>query len=172
MNKEIRAEKNKIILPKYTFLYAWFSVATLPWSVMLVVWIFFAGSLLISWEVPASGAVLVCGALISDILYQNQRWTKMNTDPTGVKLFMDDSNPRRLIAKNQFFIAPVFSGKLGILLSLARNSEVRINPDENTWYYNDTVARVRKSISLAIVLTAIVGTIVWGYGHLMFTAVK
>lgn len=135
---------------------------------MLVVWISFASSLFFSWEVPASGAVLVCGALISDVLYQNQRWTKMNADAMGVKLFMDDSNPRRLIAQNQFFIAPVFSGKLGILLSLARNSEVRISPDENTWYYIDTVARVRKSISLAIVLTAVMGTIVWGYGHLIF----
>jgi len=131
---------------------------------------FFLISLLFFWEVPSSGAVLVCGALISEILYQNQRWTKLNTDPSGSFYLEPDSNTGSPVIRSQYTIAPAGEGKLGILLSLAKDNELVDISDQNKmlWFYKDTVSRIGNIIVFTDAFTAVIGTIVWGYGHLIF----
>lgn len=170
MNQRSVVEKKKIILPKHNFIFAMFCIAPRPWIAMSSTWGVFIVSLILSWEVPSSGAVLVCGALISEIFYQNQRWTKMNTDPSGSFNLKPDSSTGSPVIWGQFVIAPAGTGKLGILLSLAKGHEVRnsSNDEGMVWHYKNTVERIEKVILTAIVFTAVVGTIVWGYGHLIF----
>lgn len=170
MNQQNKTVPVKINFPRFNTVSSLITVALKPWIVMLSAWCFFVGSILFSWEVPASGAVLVCGALISEILYFKQRWTKMNTDPSGSFPLKPDSNTGLPVIWGQFVVAGAGSGKLGHLLSLAKEGEVRIDTVDNsaTWFYMDTVARVEIIVLSAIVFTAVSGTAVWGYGHLIF----
>lgn len=164
----MKNNKQNIKLPKNNYLKAMFSVAAWPWMVIIFVWSVCIVSVANSWEVPASGAVLVCGALIAEIFYYNQRWTKMNTDPSGGFKLISDSNTNAPGIFGQFVIAPAGAGKLGALLSLAKKHEVTINESESFWYYRDTVSRIEKIVFTAIVFTAVSGTILWGYGHIYF----
>jgi hypothetical protein len=160
----------EIEMPKKNTLLALYSVAAKPWSVLFSCWSIVVFSIFFSWELPASGAVLVCGAVLAELLYQRQRWTKMNTDPSGgFDLIADLSNGKPIIT-GQFSIAPAGTGKLGSLLSLAIETELKSNQQGSQihWFYTDTVRRIESYVATAVAVSAILGTILWGYGHLLF----
>ena len=95
----------------------------------------------------------------------------MNTDPSGsFNLKENGLNTGAPIIVGQFAIAPAEKGKLGSLLSLAKEHELQINSNGSKalWFYKDTVARVEIAVVWAILITAVIGTAVWGYGHLYF----
>ena len=81
-----------------------------------------------------------------------------------------DAETKRPIAQNQYCIAPAGDGKIGALLSLSRKDKVKMNPrkTEVHWYYRESVENAEKVIFRAILITAICGTFIWGYGHRVF----
>ena len=164
----MKNNSHNIELPTMNYLKAMFLVALGPWVVLISVWFFVAVSIAISFEEPASGAVLVCGALVAEITYYIQYWTKMNTNESGAFKLIPDLNTRAPIICTVFVNCPAGSGKLGALLSLAKDHEVQEIDSNNYWFYRATVARIEKIISILIVITAIFGTALWGYGHLIF----
>jgi len=163
-------QKQEIIIPKINVFKAILVVALKSWVVLASSWAFFIYSYLYSWEIPASGAVLVCGALLSEIFYQNQNWTKMNTDPSGIFRIIPNGINGNPIIKGQYITAPAGAGKLGSLISLANDYELKnvAGAYEMRWHYNDTVSRLERNILWCTVLTAVMGTFIWGYGHLIF----
>lgn len=164
----MKNNNENIELPKNNYFKAMFLVASWPWVVIIFVWLFCFFSIVLSWEEISSGAVLVGGALVAEVLYHNQRWTKLNTDPSGGFKLIPDSSTSAPIISGQYAMAPAGSGKLSIVLSLAKNYEVKSNESETYWYYKDTVERIEKIIVGVIVTTAVLGTILWGYGHIYF----
>jgi len=160
----------KINLPEYHFIKSIFLVAFKPWIILITSWIFVGVSITISWQVPASGAVLVCGALLAEMFYQHQRWTKMNTDPNGSFKLVSDASTNAPIINGMYVNTPAGTNKLGYLLSLAKDFELNKNETESEiwWHYNDTVQRVEKLVFTAIATTGVLGTVLWGYGHLFF----
>ncbi len=159
-----------IEMPEFNRLAAYWILSPGVWLSLATVWLVVALSVVTSFEIPSSGAVLVGGALVSEMLFEQLRWRKLPCPPEGTFYLVPDSNTRNPIAQNQFYIAPVGSGKLGALLSLTREDQIKVNNVRNeiTWYYRDVVDRIEKVLFYSIVFTAILGTLLWGYGHRIF----
>ncbi len=157
--------------PQQHKLVAFFQLAPEVWITILVVWLVFAFSASTSFEVPASGAVLVGGALVSKMFFERLRWRKLPCGADGQFFLVPDAETKKPIAQNQYCIAPAGAGKLGALLSLSRTGKVKLNPRETemNWYYRDAVDDAEKIIFVAIVVTAVCGTLIWGYGHRVFS---
>ncbi len=170
MDKQSNSEQIEIKLPTHNKAVALFNIAIRPWVAIVITWAFFFISLALSWEVPASGAVMVCGALIAEIFYQNQTWTKLNVDPSGSVPLKPNADTGSPVIWGKYVVWGAGKGKMAYLLSLAKSYEVKFdsNGKEATWYYRDTVMRVEKLVLYTVVITAVSGTIVWGYGHLIF----
>ncbi len=162
---------SELEFPRQHKLVAFFQLAPEVWVIILVAWLVFAFSAVNSFEVPASGAVLVGGALISEMFFERLRWRKLPCGPDGQFFLVPDAETKKPIAQNQYCIAPAGEGKLGALLSLSRIGKVELNPrkTEMNWYYRDAVDDAEKVIFVAIVVTAVCGTLIWGYGHRFFS---
>lgn len=163
----VPVKTKQLVMPSYSTFWALFIIASGLWLLIVFAWLVVFVSILCSWEVPASGAVLVCAALIADIIFENYRWRKLPCDPSGSISLVPDAVTGKPILITKYMSAPAGKGRLGALLSLAKGDEVKREADD-TWYYNDTVRRVEKIILLIIVITALFGTALWGYGHLLF----
>ena len=163
-------ELSDIEYPQQHPLVAFFELAPAVWITILAVWLVFAVSAIFSFEVPASGAVMVGGALVSEMFFEQLRWRKLLCGPDGQFYLVPDAETKRPIAQNQYCIAPAGDGKIGALLSLSRKDKVEMNPrkTEVHWYYRESVENAEKVIFRAILITAICGTFIWGYGHRVF----
>lgn len=163
-------ELSDINYPKKHTLVAIFNLAPVIWTTVLAVWLVFLVSAFFSFDVPASGAVMVGGALISEMFFEQLRWRKLPCDPDGQFYLVPDAETKRPIAQNKYWIAPAGTGKLGALLSLSRTATVKMNPRETevSWYYKEAVENAEKIIFRVILITAICGTLIWGYGHRIF----
>lgn len=161
---------NEIKYPTINPVIAYFKLGVPVWVSLIIGWLIFAFSAVFNWEVPASGAVMVCVALIAEIFYEQFWWRKMPCDAHGCFPLKRDSNTSGPIIWS-YQVVPAWNGKTGALLSLSRKNEimnVQGNPDP-LWRYREVVQRVEKKFLIGIVLTAVVGTLIWGYAHLVFT---
>jgi hypothetical protein len=162
--------KYQFVMPQYNCVWAVIKVAPHLWVTLVLVWIIVVVSTLLRFEVPSSGAVLVCGALISEVMFEGLHWKRLQgIGPSGVVQIVPDQNQRAQL-KGGDFRAPAWCGKFGALLSLGDHyGLIRRSSDEYAeWFYRDTVWRVEKIIMGGIIITAVAGTILWGYGHLLF----
>lgn len=161
------SEIQGVELPIYNQLVAFWILSPSVWLSLAIAWIVVALSFLYSFEVPASGAVLVGSALISEMLFEQLRWRKLPCKPDGSFYLVQDSNTKKPIMQNEFCIAPAGTGKLGALLSLSPVDLIKENTNrkEIVWFYRDIVERTEKVFFVCIVFTAILGTLLWGYGH-------
>lgn len=160
----------EIRLPEINPVIAQFMLANTSWLVMFAGWAFVIFSLLISWEQPASGAVLVGCVIAAEILFERQRWRKLPSDLSGRIQLQRDSNSDLPVLWGPVVIAPANEGKFGALISLSKQSEIHnIHGHQNPfWIYKDTVARVEKVITYFLAFSALFGTLFWGYGHILF----
>lgn len=132
-------------------------------------WLFVFFSIIINWEIPASGAVLVCSALIAEIYYEQLRWRRLPCEPSGIFPLVKDNSSEFPILWGNFAIAQTKGGTLGALLSLAKDDDIKKRSDDSDpyWHYRNTVDVVEKLVLHCIVATALTGTALWGYGHLL-----
>ena len=118
----------------------WWEIAPNVWKTILIGWIVVILSGVFAWEFSASGAVLVCCVIVAEFLF------------------------------NQWELYPHLeeSGKFGSSLSLPRYYRRRIRElseeGEAPW---QAAKRIRDSIHLVMVVNLIIGTLIWGYGHLI-----
>jgi len=172
MNRKVTKynDGNEVKLPEMNPMIAQFILAKASWLVIVAGWAFVVFSFLISWEQPASGAVLVGCVIAAEILFERERWRKLPSDLSGRIQLQRDSNSGFPVLWGPVVIAPANKGKLGALISLSKESEIHnIHGHQNPyWIYKDTVARVEKSITYLLAFSAIFGTLLWGYGHLLF----
>ena len=123
-----------------------------PIWVSLIIGIFVVVVSFVSgFKFPASGAVLVCSAIVSELVYARLRWHRSSTTTVGIK----DGFPERGIFESL--------RKSEELWALRRSFEVY----PPGWRISDTANRISFYIALIIAGAAIVGTIIWGYGDLL-----
>lgn len=157
-----------LALPSMNYIVALFILTSKSWASIFVAWGVVIISIATSWEVPASGAVLICGVIIAEILYEHEGWRKMPTNPTGSFILQPDGITGFPVMEGEYATAPATTGKLGALISLSKKREIQEIDGYPVWFYLDTVKRVEKPILYAVVLSAVCGTGLWGYGHLIF----
>ncbi|MCH7649726.1 MAG: hypothetical protein IIA63_01030 [Nitrospinae bacterium] len=163
--------KYQFVMPQYHFVWAVIKVAPHLWFTLVLVWIVVAVSALLQVEVPSAGSVLVCGALIAETMFGRLRWRKLyGTGPSGsFQIKPDPDTGIPALVGDYLIVTQVDGGIYEALLSLSRDHEIRSYPDEHSrWFYINTVERVEKIISWAIIVTAFAGTALWGYGHLLY----
>ena len=108
-------------------------------------------SFLVGFKFPASGAVLVCSAIVSELAYTRLRWHRGKTTTVGLK----DGMP----------VQGIFESLINSeeLWALSRNSEMY----SNGWRISDTANRISFYMAVIIAGAAIIGTIIWGYGDMV-----
>ena len=98
-------------------------------------------------------------------------WRRLPGDPSGFIPLKRDSNSGYPVMWGPVVVmGPITKGKFGALFSLAKDSElcnISDRPDPH-WIFRITLERVEKIPIYVIAATAIVGTVLWGYGHLVF----
>jgi hypothetical protein len=161
-----------MIMPSKHWLAAYWTLCPPIWLCIGVAWMIVVVSIATSFQVPASGAVLVGSALISQMLFESLGWRKLPCPPDGSFCLVPDAVTGRPIAQNQFCVAPAGGGRLGALLSLTEGHQVKVNEHrrEVTWFYRDVVEKTENAFLTCIISTAVVGTFLSGYGHLIFVA--
>lgn len=172
-----------------------------------------------NWKCSASGSVLVCCGLVSEMFYERFGWRKeMPTnhlahkerfvkDGTMYKCYLISPYPiteKTIISYRPYGKKPNESatkGKLGALAKFIQDDDLKLPPkfipfyEEDdydfgcydipwppkpfiqqlkvrnitrtaNWAYRRTVERVENYIFWSIIITMILGTIIWGYGPL------
>lgn len=133
-------------------LYAWLTVSDIVWW-LLAGWVAVAVSLLLGFEVPASGSLLVLSGLIAELRFSG--WALLRTGPELRPIQYgrepDTGDPWRAIGE------------------IATESERLTKPDNIRYFYaNKTVPRISRRLQILIAAQLSVGTLLWGYGHLLF----
>jgi hypothetical protein len=161
--------KYQVVMPQYNCVRAIVKVAPEVWITLFLAWICVFVSALLQFRIPASGAVLVGGALIAETMFDMLHWRKLQGGgPGGSFLLKPDSRTGKPIMHGDFIIVSARAGRVGALMSLAKDDEIKSPPDEySRWFYLNTVERVEKIITWTIIATAIAGTVLWGYGDLL-----
>jgi len=152
-------------MPGYNYFWSLLKIAPWVWGVLFVVWLFVIVCYFFSFEVQASGSVLVCGALIAEVIYERLDCRKVNCDYFG---YIELST---VLDSGIIYIwdeALVVKGNLEGLLSLAKDDEIEtVKLGSAKWNYKMAVSRADMFVLFAIVLTAVAGTALWGYGFLI-----
>lgn len=131
---------------------AWFGIAPAIWLALSAGWVCVLVSWSIGFEFPSSGAVLVCAAIVAEAYYS--RWPYRKIDL--VKTY--------LIVTNR-----IMDSDSSHLRALANEKET--NADGNgDWVAWMTAGRIDRILAKPIIVSAIVGTAIWGYGHLLAPA--
>lgn len=162
-------------------LLCWFDAAPKIWTVLVTGWLWLLTSTALSFQIPSSGAVLVCAAVLGELLFEKlpyRNWPRMEGGQIlGFALIEDSVGHLALTDGGRIFIGKTdgFGGPIRALLGLSRNSEwneyghINGKYQKGTiWLCGRTVERVETVISTAIITTAVIGTLVWGYSHCLF----
>ncbi len=153
--------------PEINPIAAYFSLGRSVIIPLLIGWLVVFLSVTMKFEVPSSGAVLVCTALIAEVIFEGQWWRNMPCDHHGFFPIKRETKSNRPIIWG-YQVSPAWEGQAGALLSLADKSRIisvqgSVDP---LWNYRETVNVVEKRFKFIIVTSAVVGTLVWGYAHL------
>ncbi|MDH5184340.1 MAG: hypothetical protein OEX12_10660 [Gammaproteobacteria bacterium] len=73
----------EVELPNISYIRAHYILLKGTWGALLLGWLFVGLSILINWEVPSSGAVLIGCVIIAEILFERQPWRRWNSDMHG-----------------------------------------------------------------------------------------
>jgi len=169
---------------------AWLRLGKMIWLSMLLgyLWVLFSG--LICFEFPASGAILGSSALVSELLFSRLKWRQevlnyeRHTRVTWA--WHDEIKQNTYQASHHFFHSRQVSAlsfrhiqtPKGEAPALNMFDELRItaqpsdihenNHGESSWLIRKTADAFDRITAIAIAFTAIIGAVIWGYGHLLF----
>lgn len=161
---------------------AWWKLGKPVWISLGVGWLWVGFSWVIGWELPASGAMLVCGALISDFMFTEMNWRRIAGN-IGNKLIykslmqLSDAEDNEYPIKECYLSSESNKGygggvrEIDLVRSVSPSNtkeKFKIGTVEEDCFW---IARgknyVEWRIICSIVFSAIAGTVIWGYGHLL-----
>ena len=145
-------------------LVAWFLIAPHVWLTLCIGWSFLFGCIVSGWEVPASGAVLVCFSLIADTMMRIVSWGKLRTFSLITQFRLSQHVKGGVFFFTDGYKMPADRPVL-CLFRLADPREEFWHGKEECWRASKTAHRVSERIYICIIASAFVGTLVWGYAH-------
>ena len=108
-------------------------------------------SCLVKTRFEASGAVLVCSAIVSELIYSRSMWRSRSTSTVA----LEKASPVEGIFQSL--------NKSEELWALSRNSDIY----PNGWRISDTANRLGLYMAIIIAFAAVFGTLIWGYGDIV-----
>jgi hypothetical protein len=170
--------------PEKSYFKAFYIIAPGVFCSFWTPWILFLVSLHFNFKVPSSGAVLVCGALLCEMFFEALHWRKfleLNFKGSILIKAEDNSFHKRIsksalqnigTKKEQYLGLMSFRrGTISSTHSLTDNEEDYLStafPDE--WFYYRDVVFAERWLRAAIVFNAVIGTLLWGYGDLIWVS--
>ncbi len=162
---------------------AWFWLDKWIWSLVVAGWTWCFISYVFQFEIPSSGAVLICAIVLAEFRYESlpfKSWTRAGSKhEVSAALLHEDSEPKQLsLSINGIKVLGLEKktrGFMSSLLVLSKDSEwlSQIYFEEGAidgsfWLYGMTIERVDKVLYAIFSISVVVGTLLWGYGHLYF----
>ena len=153
---------------------AWYRFANRVWISLALGW----GALLICLtpylRPDRAGAFLVCSAIVAEVFHDK-----------GYRKFIEQTLPGVSKAYTYSVVEAIHENRKDIeveehqmrrgnirinaepwtLFHLAKKNEFYLMAGKETWDINKTVNRVDRAVDVTIAITAIVGTVLWAYGH-------
>jgi len=159
----------EIKYPDYGIIKAYFLLSPGTWIALGLAWLFVIICCLLSWEITASGSVLVGASVIAEVYLDGCRWRRMNAGPSGRFPLRPDSRTGLPLVWGDYVIGGV-SRECSLIVIGKKLGHIFPDPDTGypQWGYEATAEHAEKRIVPWIVVTIICGTVLWGYGHLVF----
>ncbi len=152
---------------------AWFNFAKRIWIPLGVGWIAPVVSISCILRLDQAGALLVCSAIVSEVFHDKRHRLFVDQIQTGNKescsyMEVDSSNHDGKdieVMLHQTSVGSVtVNAASWALYHLARKEEFYLVGDSRRWDLGRTMKRAERCVDYAIVITAIIGTVLWAFG--------
>ena len=142
---------------------SWWELGKGIWIALFLGYLWVAISIIFQYKVSSSGAVLICACIVSDLIFQQLKWRRLaafvanhfcerKQGPDGWIIFETvKPNPHRVKTQEV---------SLDALMRLAEPGDFYEN---RYWMVSGTAARCETPILWCIGVSAMVGTLIWGY---------
>ena len=168
-------------ITSYPLWKCWIFVVPSTFASIVIGWLLVIFSCILNFEVASSGSLLVCAAVIAEVLYERsrfRRWPRIEhhgyygfaLTESGLDGLSLSGEKIHISGKTKNFGGPVRS-----LLGLSRDSEWRMSGNVNGrdidgtfWNYSDAIQRVENTLTWIILGSAVIGTLIWGYYDYFF----
>jgi hypothetical protein len=169
-------DPRRIEITSYPRWKCWAFVTPLPLLAIAVGWLLVIISFIFQFEEASSGSLLVCAAVISEVLYERSRFRKWprieNYSYNGFAL--TESHCNTLSLEGDKIVMPVgpktTNRYIKSLLRLSKEGEWQMagsvngrDLDGTFWNYSYAIQRVENAFTCIILVSAVIGTLIWGY---------
>jgi len=163
---------------------SWYETAPLLWGLLFVGWLWVIFSLAVSFEFPSSGAVLICCAVLGEVYFERIHYRRWPMAAAGEQKYAELTRQKdkavTLNTESIIMIGDIMrGGHYRGLLSISKPNEwsdkaIFYKRDRNGlfWNYTHTIRRVERVATYAVVISVVVGTAIWGYGHCLYSTCK
>lgn len=151
---------------------AWFRFAKLSWLALVAGWLALLAALLPQLALNQAGALLICAALVAEVLHEKRHRLFIHQVTPG---YREQYVYREIVStgtgQQSIEITPhaTRTGKVTVptegwpLYHMAKPQEFHTEGATRRWDLERTVARAERVVDIAIVVTAIVGTVLWAF---------
>lgn len=149
-----------------------FSFAKRVWISLIIGWLTPFLALMSYLRLDQSGALLVCAAIVSEVLHQKRHRRFVHQIRPGIKnthmylevdVLGEDRKDIEVTAYQAGGGTTTVNTSSWALYHLAREKEFYPHGDSRMWDLDRTMTRLERRIDYAIVFTAIAGTILWAF---------
>lgn len=152
-------------------------LSKMAWTILSVGWLLFLLSLVNSWQVPSSGALMICAVVLAEMLHRSRPWVGFWT-----------SNPNKFVARNDTHFRIFDLNKIGndeaqvpngtpIFKALEKMDRAPLKTNRakwlvegKIWSLNSEAYKYDLCFNVVATITVIFGSGLWGYGHLLWSA--
>ena len=155
----------------------YFSLRIIPiyWALITFGIVFVLGSLVFCFEIPASGSVLVFCSIFAELYFRSEEWIYISyKDSFLAESHLDpkEAHQNRRHQLHLYEYGGTYVQADFIYFLKARTVHLKqLSSDTSVagkWSFNSSVSRLTSFISWVSAITASIGTVLWGYGHLVF----
>ncbi len=156
-----------------------FSVVPVYWCLIFFGILSVVLSIIFRFEVPASGSILVFCSIFAELYFRSEEWIYISyKDQYFAKSHMMDEGKSQRGRQHALELFDLDNNSnqgnyVHILKTRTKNLQ-KLSDSYNSkghWNFNSAVSRITSAISLFSAITAATGTLLWGYGHLIFKCV-
>lgn len=162
-------------------LWCWLRVAAVAWAALAVGWLWALISVALEFQVPSSGAVLVCATVLTEVSFERmsyRHWPRGERHDSAMFRLVEDDERRLGLSRDDMLIIGKedgFSGVVKALLGISNDQDwiaqgyITGTPKSGAfWRYGLTIVRVERMVTTAVVISLIGGTLVWAYAHCVY----
>lgn len=166
-----------------------FLLSKTAWTALFSGWVAFFLSLALSFEIPSSGALMICGVVAGEVFHSSQMWLRFVAANADAYVQRVDGTTGDGVSASHFGVytvtqlygqqlgsKSVTSGSGGSLFSkleIMDNGPLRHDrgiefKGQRMWSLSEEAGKYDKLFHLSSAITAFAGSVLWGYGHLIW----